>query len=215
MAKSKSKWYVVWRGQRPGIYTSWPECQKQIHGFPDAKYKSFKTRAAAESAYKEGSSAHVGVGKSSSGGKGKQLTLPNATKAIIPSLSVDAACSGNPGLMEYRGVDTETGEVYFHEGPFEWATNNIGEFLALVDGLRMLAEKGSEIPIYSDSRTAMAWVRNAFAKTTLERNISNEIVFQKMEQATQWLKDNPKRANTILKWETDVWGEIPADFGRK
>ena len=45
--------------------------------------------------------------------------------------AVDAACSGNPGPMEYRGIDLATGAEIFHFGPVH-GTNNIGEFLAIV-----------------------------------------------------------------------------------
>ena len=130
------------------------------------------------------------------------------------SLSVDAACSGNPGLMEYQGVYTKTGEVIFHQGPFKDGTNNIGEFLALVHGLAFLKQKNSPIPIYTDSKTAMAWVRTKKTKSLLVRNENNAILFEMVARAEKWLVDNTF-STEILKWETEIWGEIPADFGRK
>ncbi|KAA6303564.1 MAG: Ribonuclease H [Candidatus Ordinivivax streblomastigis] len=133
---------------------------------------------------------------------------------ILNSLSVDAACSGNPGIMEYRGVFTATGEEIFHQGPFQQGTNNIGEFLALVHGLALLKKQNSTIPVYSDSVSAMAWVRNKKAKTTLEHCEANKILFELLARAENWLKTNTC-LNPILKWETREWGEIPADFGRK
>lgn len=42
------KYYAVKNGRVPGIYNSWTECQKQIHGFKNASYKSFTTRVEAE-----------------------------------------------------------------------------------------------------------------------------------------------------------------------
>ena len=133
---------------------------------------------------------------------------------IRASLSVDAACSGNPGRMEYRGVYTDSGEEIFHVGPFEQGTNNIGEFLALVHGLALLKKQNSPLPVYSDSVSAMAWVRNKKAKTTLIKNEVNQSLFELVERAEKWLKTNTY-TTTILKWETQDWGEIPADFGRK
>jgi ribonuclease HI len=133
---------------------------------------------------------------------------------IHRSLSVDAACSGNPGLMEYRGVYTDTREEIFRVGSFPNATNNIGEFLALVHGLALLKQQNSDLPIYSDSVTAMAWVRNKKCKTTLKAGKINQALFDLIERAEKWLRNNTY-TNQIIKWDTQHWGEIPADFGRK
>lgn len=133
---------------------------------------------------------------------------------IRKSLAVDAACSGNPGVMEYRGVCVETGKQLFYVGPFPQGTNNIGEFLALVHGLALFKREHIDIPIYSDSMNAIAWVRKKKCNTKLERTVENEKLFELIERAEYWLKNNTY-TNRILKWETRIWGEIPADFGRK
>ena len=57
------------------------------------------------------------------------LPLPN--EVIANAWAVDAACSGNPGPMEYQCIDLQTGAQVFHYGPIH-GTNNIGEFLAIV-----------------------------------------------------------------------------------
>ncbi|WP_235299145.1 ribonuclease H1 domain-containing protein [Portibacter marinus] len=209
MAK-KSKYYVVWQGNEPGIYKTWAECQAQIKGYPGAKYKAFKSEAEARAAFKDDYFNHT----TSSGVKKKK---PSIIDIGIPknTWSVDAACSGNPGLMEYRGVLTDTGEEIFRQGPFKKGTNNIGEFLALVHALALLKKMGDRNRIiYSDSRTAMAWVRNKKVKTNLQKDKDNEVIFQLIDRALSWLHQNHYQ-NTILKWETKEWGEIPADFGRK
>lgn len=206
----KQKYYVVWEGVTPGIYTTWAECQLQIKGYANARYKSYKTLAEAQTAY--GSSP-----LDANWGKGNAKSQPKANHdAIIKrSLSVDAACSGNPGLMEYQGVWTDTKEVVFRQGPFKKGTNNIGEFLALVHGLAHLQKVGlGDMPIYSDSRTAMAWVRNKKVKTTLKKTEANAVLFDLMNRGVQWLHEH-KYNNRIIKWDTVSWGEIPADFGRK
>jgi len=207
MAKNK-KYYVVWVGAKPGIYESWQDCQAQIMGFPQAKYKSFKTYDEAVRAYRSKPEAFR---------KTKVSTQPAGSKSgvVWASISVDAACSGNPGIMEYRGVETKAGTEIFHQGPFHQGTNNIGEFLAIVHALALLKKHGkSNVPIYSDSRTAMAWVRNKKVKTTLAKSKKNEVLFEMMDRAISWLEENSYQ-NPILKWETKLWGEIPADFGRK
>lgn len=210
MAKQKQKFYVVWAGREQGIFTSWNDCKKQVEGFEGAIYKSFDSMQEAQKAFMSEPHNYIGKGKKSQPAQKRQL--PAAV--IYPSLSVDAACSGNPGVMEYRGVDTKTGQVIFHQGPFADATNNIGEFLALVHGLAYMQKMGYNYPIYSDSRTAQSWVRQRQCKTKLPVTWSNETVFELVRRAEQWLRTH-SYTNTIIKWDTDNWGEIPADFGRK
>lgn len=208
MAKAKKKFYVVWKGRKAGVYQTWAECKAQIEGYQEAKYKSFPTRAAAEAAYKQPFDMHIG--------QKKPRTPPKSGEGspIWKSLSVDAACSGNPGVLEYQGVDTASGKCIFHKGPFPQGTVNIGEFLALVHGLAYLKKQNIDVPIYSDSRTAIAWVRRKAANTKLARSPKNAPLFELIERAEHWLKTN-EYSTEILKWDTKHWGEIPADFGRK
>ena len=100
-------------------------------------------------------------------------------------------------------------------GPFQKGTNNIGEFLALVHGIALLKSKNKEdIPIYSDSKIAMSWVKQKRCKTNMNFDASNKDLLDLIKRAEKWLKENTFK-NPILKWETKAWGEIPADFGRK
>lgn len=208
MAGKKQKWYVVWQGKTPGIYTSWDDCKKQVDGVEGAKYKSFESKLEAETAYSKGAPT-FSTPKTSNLKPKKQ-----STSAIIQhSISVDAACSGNPGVMEYQGVHTQTGELLFHQ-KFELGTNNIGEFLGIVHGLSYQAKHGLNLPIYTDSVNAMLWVKNKKCKTKLERNARTARLFEMIERAENWLQSN-KYTQPVLKWETASWGEIPADFGRK
>ena len=133
---------------------------------------------------------------------------------IQRSLSVDASCLGNPGIMEYRGVYTDTRQEIFRIGTFREATNNIGEFLALVHGLAWLKQQNLSMPVYSDSVTARAWVRNKKCKTTLQVCEANRPLFELVERAEKWLRNNTY-TNPVLKWDTPQWGENPADFGKK
>lgn len=204
---AKNNFYVVWRGHNTGIFSSWDECRQQINGYPGAQYKGYPTLAAAKAAQKDGYST---VPKSKT-----QLSSFNTdVKPEQLSICVDAACSGNPGPMEYRGVWVETGDEIFRQGPFPHANNNVGEFLAIVHGLAWLAENKMNLVLYSDSVTAISWVRNRKAKTELVAKPGNEKVFQLIKRAETWLQNNPAHAK-VRKWETQIWGEIPADFGRK
>lgn len=202
---------MVWEGAKPGIYTTWDAAKAQIQAFPNAKYKAFDTAEDAATAFKNSYTKYYDFSKK---------TTPSVSQAfsssiIQESLAVDAACSGNPGKMEYRGVYTKTKMEIFHQGPFWEGTNNVGEFLAIVHGLAYLKKEARlTTPIYSDSSTAIAWVRNKKAKTALVETHRNKPIFDLLERAVKWLHENPYE-NPILKWETDIWGEIPADFGRK
>lgn len=215
---AKKKFYVVWKGVKPGIYSSWDDCKAQVSGFEDALYKSFPTQEEAEKAFSENpwkslNSQQGKKGKSASTFK-SAATAKSLTKILPESIAVDAACSGNPGLMEYRGVLVADGKEIFHIGPMEEGTNNIGEFLAIVHALALLKKKKSTIPIYSDSVNAMKWVANQKCKTKLAQTPGNKPIFELIERAENWLQSN-SYSNPILKWETKLWGENPADFGRK
>jgi len=211
MAK-KTKFYVVWKGKHPGIFESWEDCKAQIQGVKGAQYKSFATFGEAKKAYNSNYLEYKGKTK------GKSKLSPEELLKIgepnMHSIAVDAASSGNPGKMEYQGVDTKTKKKLFKQGPFKEGTNNIGEFLALVHGLAFLKQQKSDRILYSDSRIAMGWVRKKACKTKLKPNSKNKVVFELIARAEAWLKKN-HYSTPIVKWETKAWGEIPADFGRK
>jgi ribonuclease HI len=213
MAKTQ-KYYVVWKGRKPGIYDNWDECKAQVDGFFDAKYKSFATRQLAEQAHAQAYSAHIPDRKPGDLKAAGAAPVRRSGNFIADSFSVDAACSGNPGLLEYQCVHTTTGEVIFKRGPFKHGTNNIGEFLAIVRALAVCKQRKLPQPIYSDSKIAIGWVKSKTCRTKLALTKSNVELFQLIEQAEKWLQENTCE-NRILKWETEEWGENPADFGRK
>lgn len=200
------KYYVVWKGYQVGVFSSWEECKKSISGYPTARYKSFPTKELAEKAIKEDYSLYWG----------KKEVKPIFTyEEYNPnSIAVDAACSGNPGTMYYRGIDLTTEEILFSQGPFLQATNNIGEFLAIVHALALLSQEEGERIIYSDSKIAISWVKQKKCKTKLVPEHTNKKVFDLIARAEKWLHTHSYR-NSILKWETQLWGEIPADYGNK
>lgn len=203
----KQKFYVVWNGRKKGIYTSWDECEAQVKGFEGAQYKAFESREAAKIAFKGKYEDFKGKTQAVR----QWLFTPNPP--MLPSLSVDAACAGSPGPLEYRGVNTETGEQVFRAGPFPDGTNNVGEFLAIVRGMEWLARNKHDWVIYSDSDTAVSWIRARKCNTKLKRTASNAMLFQLIGRAEESLKNF--RSFRIMKWDTKAWGENPADFGRK
>jgi ribonuclease HI len=208
---AKQKYYVIWKGFKTGIFTSWNECKLLVDGFPGARYKSFATRAEAEAAFNQ-------PYENSKGKTTPRNLTPEAFRSFgitnTEAVAVDAACSGSPGPLEYRGVQLLTGKLLFHQGPFMDGTNNVGEFLAIVHALASLTEKRIGAPIYSDSENALLWVKIKRCRTKLKRTSRNAELFTMIERAETWLKENVY-SNRLLKWKTGEWGEIPADFGRK
>lgn len=203
---SSAKFYVVWNGRKRGVFASWDDCKKQVEGFEGAKYKSFKSENEAIAAFSQKSPNLFVTNK-------KAQKSAVSSSPILNSLSVDAACSGNPGVMEYQGVHVITKEVWFHQ-KFELGTNNIGEFLAIVHGLAELNRRKINLPVYTDSMTALSWIKKKKCGTKLPENEKTKALFELIKRAEYWLSTNQWK-QPLLKWDTEAWGEIPADFGRK
>lgn len=210
MPKSNKKYYVVWKGRQIGVFDLWEECKKQIDGFEGAQYKSFKTREMAEKAFQN--PAEDFIGKEIFQSELTPEQLARIGSPIPESICVDASYDGD--VMEYQGIYTKTGQRLFHFGPFEGATNNVGEFLAIVHALGYLQKQKSSAPVYSDSATAIHWVKLKKANTQLKKNPEAQSLLYLVNRAEKWLHQN-RYPNKILKWETRAWGENPADFGRK
>jgi len=214
MASDRRKWYVVWQGTEPGICDSWAECELRVKGFPGARYKAFDSQQEAVEAFRN-DPGEMEILRAIARAPREYVNYEAVPEIVRDSIAVDGACAGNPGVMEYRGVDVPTGAELFHQGPFQQATNNIGEFLAIVHALALFHNQGNDhTAIYSDSKTAMAWIRAKKCRTKLARTDANARLFDIIARAERWLATHSWR-NAILKWETDKWGEIPADFGRK
>ena len=213
MSKKKTKYYTVWKGHHTGVFETWEDCKAQITNYDGAIYKSFSSFEAAKKALKGNYKDYIGKTKVFKS-ELSESQLQSIGQPNLNSICVDAASSGNPGKMEYRGVDTKTKKQLFIQGPFEEGTNNIGEFLAIVHGLALLKKHSSDKIIYTDSKTALSWVRKKACNSKLVRTEKNKPVFELVDRAVKWLNENTY-TTTIVKWETKAWGEIPADFGRK
>lgn len=215
------KYYIVWAGKKPGIYTSWEACKEQVIGVKGSAYKCFKeiSRAEAEKIFKEGlqpNNPYLATGGKST--KANKTTQDKQREQEVnwSSIAVDAACSGNPGKMEYRGVYTSTGEEIFRSPLYPMGTNNLGEFLALVHVLALMDQgKLPTVTIYTDSRNALLWLRKGEVKSTLKETPNTAHLWNHVRRALAWLSSHDVSTYDIQKWDTVRWGEIPADFGRK
>lgn len=210
----KNKFYTVWQGRQIGVFSSWDECRLQVEGFHGARFKGFPDRQSAEDAFKKGFEDYYVDNKEFTTTE-RLSKLPEDTSKPIPNaIAVDAACSGNPGKMEYRGVYVETGTEVFKSPVFDYGTNNIGEFLAIVHCLAWQQKNKLCLPIYSDSLNGQKWVKEGKCKTKLIENQKNAYLFDVIRRAEKWLAENTFRV-PVYKWKTEIWGEVPADFGRK
>ena len=226
------KYYVVFRGFNPGVYDDWDDVKEQTNGFPGAVFKGYSSSEEATEAYRNFTGIEDRAellrlishprentpGNNFSGSNNKRQNPLNFyienPEIDTDAWAVDASCLGNPGKMEYRGVSLKTGQVIFQKGPFEDATNNIGEYLALVHAMALMNQRGEWHNIYSDSRTAISWWRNKMVKTKLKPTPRNTKIFELLARASVWVNTHRFPAK-VMKWDTEKWGEIPADYGRK
>lgn len=222
---AKQKYYVVWNGREPGVYDNWTDCEEQILNFPGAKYKSYSSSAEAAKAFREGEGENnptdlgsllIAAADHRDGSSYGTRTPSYLENPDIDNdaWAVDASCLGNPGVLEYRGVELSTGKQLFKVGPFPEGTNNIGEFLAIVHALAEMHRRNEWHNIYSDSKTAIAWIRNRQVKTQLKHTQRNDKLFELLGRGLVWVRTHTWPIK-IMKWQTELWGEIPADFGRK
>ena len=214
------KYYVVFKGFNPGVYDDWDEARMQTEGFPGSLCRSYSSPEDAAEAYRNFSGdedrddllriiSAVNVHR-----ENNTANIDENPEIDHEAWAVDASCLGNPGKMEYRGVDLKTGKVVFRMGPFDDATNNVGEYLALIHAMALMTKNGEYHNIYSDSKTAISWWRNKKIKTQLKQTPRNKKVFELLARASVWANTHSFPAK-VIKWQTDRWGEIPADFGRK
>ena len=193
----KQKFYVVFQGKKTGVFNSWSECEFQVKGFKGALFKSFSTYEVAKKAFNDYKLGNVAC-----------------SSPLVNSICVDASCTGNPGIVEYQAYDMETKTILFCNDKVGIGTNNLGEFLAIVDALKYCLASKRDCVIYSDSQTAMSWVSKKQVNSSLERDNRTNEIWSLIDNAIKWLKLH-EYSIKVLKWDTVKWGEIPADFGRK
>ncbi|WP_299025065.1 ribonuclease H family protein [uncultured Thermanaerothrix sp.] len=202
----RQQFYAVWQGRERGVFDSWEACKAQVEGFPGAQYMGFDTREAAERALQR---PYLEV-------LAERQRPPRQSYSPAPSQGycVDAAYDTARQRLEYRCVHLPSRREVFHVGPLPDGSNNIGEFLAIVETLMMLVERNDPAPVYSDSEVALLWVTLKRCRTRLPERPERAALFERIRRAEQWLQTHTFH-NPLLKWETAQWGENPADFGRK
>lgn len=217
MSGSKPKTYIVWEGRTPGIYHTWAECKAQTHGIK-ARFKSYTdlTPAEAQKLLEQGGPSVEETKPDTSTPAPRHKRKAALLRPEYPDAwAVDAATSGNPGPTEYRCVIVDTKDIVFASKVYPLGTNNLGEFLAIVHALALMKQKNYYPPLYSDSVTALGWIRKKAYNTTLARTPDTRELFEHLDRAVEWLRTNDLKPYTLLLWDTPRYGENPADYGRK
>jgi ribonuclease HI len=170
------KFYVVWVGKQPGIYTTWSEAEQQVKGFPKAKFKSFASKPLAQEAYAQGITSSTSKRTTS-----KKLAKKTESSHVLTAdvdIFCDGACDPNPGkagtgiaIYKQQKVDQLWYGLYNPKG-----TNNTAELLGLYHSLMIAKDelkKDQSITIHCDSKYsidcitkwAFGWKTKGWKKT--------------------------------------------------
>ncbi|WP_057831869.1 ribonuclease H family protein [Colwellia sp. TT2012] len=170
------KFYVIWKGAKTGIFTTWPEVQQHTAGRSDAQYMGFESKSAAEQAF--AATYTKALMQRSLNNKGTASTAPNSsrkassskgtstkTATISPNgpsdveIYCDGACSPNPGKSGTGIAVYEQGKVTsLYYGLYEKnGTNNTAELNGLLSSFQLAQhfidkDKEQSICILSDSK---------------------------------------------------------------
>ena len=177
------KFYVVWQGKTPGIYTDWNSCKQQVDKFAGARYKSFPTQAEAQQAFNGGGHlsksvisgsavsplAKSNVVKKPASHATAKNSIKTYTAADIAKMPVDVkiytdgGCEPNPGqsgsgMAVYRAE--RIAELWY--GLYNaMGTNNTAELNALHQALIMArteSQLSQSVAIFCDSKYAIMCV---------------------------------------------------------
>lgn len=143
------------------------------------------------------------------------------TKLSIPKdyIAVDGWCANTSWwwVWYYRGIliknwEVNKGKVIF-EKEFPQTSNNLTEYLAILEAMRWRAKNDPKIAIYSDSTVAIWWVRKWW------HNCGQLPMWQHAKSYTEKLekwrnKSWAKFENIYQRFTKKRW-DIPADYGRK
>jgi len=199
------KFYVVWQGRKPGIYTDWPTCLQQVDKFTGARYKSFPSLADAQSAFEGGSSSAGTSSKSKNKSNASSVKTYTAKEVLAfdayTKIFTDGGCEPNPGeagsgLALY--CENELTQLWY--GLYNpMGTNNTAELNALHQALLIAKREINAkrtVAIFCDSKYsiqcviqwAASWEKKGWKKSGGE--IKNLALIQQMFALYQTLKEN-------------------------
>lgn len=199
------KFYVVWQGRVPGIYTDWTSCKQQVDKFAGAKYKSFPSREEAESAWGKKAPSYTRAGSRKVAAQTVKTSRGSLTAQQVAEMAVDikiftdGGCDPNPGkagsgiaLYENNQLSALWFGLFHPHG-----TNNTAELNALHQALLLATHYlnlGKKTAIFCDSsysiqcitQWAVSWQKNGWTRSGGE--IKNLDLIQPMFALYQTLK---------------------------
>ena len=185
------KYYAVANGRETGIFRSWAETEKQVKGFPKAKYKSFKTLAEAQTYLGDDSK--------------KDLLTPDDFSVHLtkyPNITVytDGSCVDKVGgygnvIIYQENIIPLKGKV-----PFYPTTNQVAELYAIYGAIYYITQIYPDqkiITIYTDSKYSIGcltewwynWIKNGW-KNSKGEPVSNKELIQTILSLSTGLKIN-------------------------
>lgn len=229
------KFYVVWKGAKTGVFTSWPEVQKNTAGRSDAQYMGFASKSEAEQAFASSytkalmkrSLTKQGAKPSANSKPASKANTSSAKAQSNLAIYTDGACSPNPGksgtgLAVYEKLDDKMQLTALYYGLYQaMGTNNTAELNGLLAGFKLadhiLAKgKHQSVDILSDSKYSIdcitKWAKGWQAKGWTRgkgEEIKNLAVIQQCYALYQKLKS---QLNIIhVKGHADIEGNELAD----
>lgn len=108
-SSKSSKVYAVAVGRTTGIFSSWAECQSQVHGFARAQFQSFRTRDQAETYMRQHGAAGAVAGSASRTIRNPTMstarsTTPLGTKRQRESRKVEERIPSFPSVVSAATV---------------------------------------------------------------------------------------------------------------
>ncbi len=148
------KYYAVKAGRKPGIYTTWDDCQKQVTGYSNAAFKSFKTKAEAE--------AFIGEtialpGDSKEKDEGLDLSVADVVAYVDGSYDAKTNRFSYGCVIFYDGKEEHFSKEVFDES-LATMHNVAGEIKGAETAMRYAISKNAKsLAIYHDYEGIAKW----------------------------------------------------------
>lgn len=133
---------------------------------------------------------------------------------------VNCKCEDNPGIAKFQLYDLNLKKVLTVSDNF-YCSNDLTEFLGLVNSIYYCFHNNHE-HLFSNSETAISWIRKKKYRSNLIRTKETEITWDKINKALKWLKTleytdksgsfrdpSTKKIVYVHKWLESEWGKSP------
>src|ERR1035437_4831077 len=121
----------------------------------------------------------------------KNQKIPKVKKPIPVGIAVDASAVPNPGFVEFRAVDIQSGKILFNT-QIGFSSNNVGEYCAIVQAIIYCENIGKRLTIWTDSRCALAWIKNKKTKSKVKSCPDATALLKECEMYVSKMKHIPR-----------------------